>query len=105
MRSSPDSRMQAHQVECGAPQETVWIAEGLRQFEMVVVLADQQPHLLAGGFDFSGEFAVLALELGGLAGAVCDYQRRVQSIEMPYRAQRGDRCVIKRDVGIARRQP
>jgi hypothetical protein len=38
---SPNSRWQAHQVECGTPQQTVWIAEGLRQFEMVVVLADQ----------------------------------------------------------------
>src|SRR5580700_12039766 len=26
-------------------------------------------------------------------------------VEVPYRAQRGDRCVIKRNVGIARRQP
>jgi len=41
------------------------------------VLAHQQPHLLAGGFDRSGKFAVLALELGGLAGAVRDNQRRV----------------------------
>jgi class 3 adenylate cyclase len=54
-----------------------WLGQtrGLRQFKMVVVLADQQLHLLAGGFDLSGKFAVLALELGGLAGAVCDNQR------------------------------
>ena len=63
---------QARQLECRTPQETVWIAEGIRQFEVVVVLADQQPYLLAGGFDRSGEFAVLALEFGGLAGAVGD---------------------------------
>ena len=72
---------------------------------MVVLLAHQQLHRLAGGFDRGGKFAVLALELRGLAGAVGDDQRRVQSIEMPYRAQRRDRCVVKRDVGIARRQP
>jgi hypothetical protein len=32
---------------------------------MVVVLADQQPHLLTSVFDRSGKFAVLALKLGG----------------------------------------
>jgi hypothetical protein len=31
---------------------------------MVVVLADQQLHLLAGGFDCSSKFAVLALNSG-----------------------------------------
>jgi hypothetical protein len=67
---------QAHQVECGTPQETVWIAERLRQFEMVVVLAYQEPHLLADSFDCGGEFAVLALVLGGFTGAVGDDQRR-----------------------------
>jgi hypothetical protein len=80
MRASPGSRYQAHQVECGSPQEAVWIAEGLRQFEMVVVLADQQPHLLTSIFDRSGKFAVLALKLGGLAGAVRNNQRRLQSV-------------------------
>ena len=74
---SPNSRCQAHQVERGTPQETVRVAERLRQFEVVVVLSYKQPHLLAGGFDRNGKFAVLALKLGGLAGAVCDNRRRV----------------------------
>ena len=77
MRAPSGSRYQAHQVECGPPQEAVWIAEGLRQFEVVVVLADEQPHLLTGVFDRSGKFAVLALKLGGLASAVRDNYRRV----------------------------
>jgi hypothetical protein len=41
------------------------------------VLGDQQPHLLTGVFDRSGKLAVLALKLGGLAGAVRDNKRRV----------------------------
>jgi hypothetical protein len=44
---------------------------------MVVVLADQQLHLLTGVFDRSGKFAVLTLKLGGLAGPVRDNYRRV----------------------------
>jgi hypothetical protein len=44
---------------------------------MVVVLGDQQLHLLTGVFDRSGKFAVLALKLGGLASAVGDNYRRV----------------------------
>jgi hypothetical protein len=68
---------------------------------MVVVLADQKPRLLAGGFDRSGEFAVLALEFGGFAAAMGDDQRRVQPVEMPYRAQRRDRRVVECDIAVA----
>jgi DNA helicase-2/ATP-dependent DNA helicase PcrA len=39
---------------------------------VVVVLSGEQPHRLASGFDRAGEFAVLALELGRLAGALRD---------------------------------
>ena len=101
MRVLLDARLQAHQIERGPPEKTVWIAERLRQFEMVVMLADQQPHLLAGSFDRRSEFAVLTLELGGLTGAVSDDQRRVQSVEMPYRAQRPDRRVVELDIVAA----
>jgi hypothetical protein len=42
--SSEGSRSQAHQIERGTPQEPVWVAEGLRQFEVVVVLSHKQLH-------------------------------------------------------------
>jgi hypothetical protein len=47
------------------------------------MLADQQLHHLAAGFNRGGEFSILALEFASLAGAVGDHQRRVQPIEMP----------------------
>ena len=50
---------------------------GSPAIQMVVVLGDKQPHLLTSVFDRSRKFAVLALKLRGLAGAVCDNQRRV----------------------------
>jgi hypothetical protein len=49
---------------------------------MVVMLADRELHALAGGLDRGGELAVLALELGHLAGAVADDQRRRQLTEV-----------------------
>jgi hypothetical protein len=66
-----------YQVERGPPHQTVWIAEGLRQFKVVVVLSNKQLHRIFGGFDRGGKFAVLALELRGLAGAVRDNKGRV----------------------------
>ena len=68
---------------------------------MVVMLADQQLHDLAAGLNCSGEFAILALEFGSLAGAVGDDQRRVQPIDMSYWAQCGYSGVIERDVAAA----
>ena len=65
------------------------------------MLADQQLHHLAAGFNRSGEFAILALEFRSLAGAVGDDQRRVQPIEMPYWAQCGYSGVIERNVAVA----
>jgi hypothetical protein len=44
---------------------------------VVVVLSNKQLHRISGGFDRGGKFAVLALELRGLAGAVRDNKRRV----------------------------
>jgi hypothetical protein len=64
-----------------------------------------QLHRLSDGFHRGSKFAVPALKLGGLAGAVRDNERRVWSVEVPYWAQRSDRCVVKRDVRVARRQP
>jgi hypothetical protein len=54
-RSSPDTRYRAHQVECGTPQESVWIAEGLGQFEVIVILSQKQLDRLAGGFGRGGK--------------------------------------------------
>src|SRR4029077_13026482 len=62
-------------------------------------------HRLSYGFDRGGKFAVLALKFWGLAGAIGDDQRRLQSVEMPYRAQRRDRRVVELDIVAARRQP
>jgi hypothetical protein len=44
---------------------------------MVVVHGDQQLHLLARVFDRNGKLAILALKLGGLAGAVRNNYRRM----------------------------
>src|SRR5262245_10835987 len=76
-RSSLASRCQAHHFERRASEKAVGVAESLGQFKMVVVLADEEPHPLAGGLDHGGEFSVLALEFGGLAGAVGDDQLRL----------------------------
>ena len=70
--SSEGLRSQAHQIERGSPQETVWVAEGLRQFEVVVVLSHKQLHRFSSASDRGSKFTVLALKFGGLAGAICD---------------------------------
>src|SRR5207253_6086121 len=94
------SGRQAHQVERRLSEEAIGVAEGFGQFEVVVVLADHEAHWVAGGVHRGGEFAVLTLKVGGLAGAVGDDQRRYQAAEMPDRAQCGDRRVVEFDVGI-----
>src|SRR6202022_5096005 len=60
---------QTHQLERRPSEEAVGVAEGFGQFEMVIVLADQEPNLLAGVFNRGGEFAVLARKFGGLPRA------------------------------------
>src|SRR6516162_3750034 len=72
---------------------------------MIVMLADQEPHLFTGCFDRGGEFAVLPLEFGGLAGAVSYDHWRLQTVEMPNRAQCGDRRTVKPHIATACRQP
>jgi hypothetical protein len=80
MGSSRDAGFQADRVKRSPSPAPIVVAEGLWQFEVVVVRADQQPHRLASGFDGSDEFAGLAPEFGGLAGSICGDQRRLQSV-------------------------
>jgi hypothetical protein len=54
---------QVHLCEHRAPQETVRIREGLDDLEVVVALADEELHGLAGCLHRRGEVARLALEL------------------------------------------
>src|SRR5579862_3042392 len=86
-----------HKLKRRAAQEAVGVGQGFGQFEVVVVLADEEPRRLPGGGG-GGEFAVLALEFGGLAGAVGDNERRPQPVEMADRAELLDRRVVEPDV-------
>ena len=75
--TQPDSSLKQVSSSAALPKRPNGVAERFRQFEVILVLTDEQPYRLAGGFDPGGDFAVLALELGGFAGAICDNQRRV----------------------------
>ena len=58
------TRGELHLLECGTAKGAIRIAEGLRQFEMVVSFGDDELNWFPGGFDRRGELAGLALKLG-----------------------------------------
>jgi hypothetical protein len=76
------TRRELHLLERGTAEEAIGIAEGFRQFEMVVSFGDDELHGFACGFDRRGELAGLALKLRRLEGSVSDDDGRFQFIEM-----------------------
>src|SRR5438876_10877214 len=70
-RSAPG---EIHLIEHGGAEQPIGAAQRLRQFEMAVMLANDQLGRFAGGLDRGGEVACLALKLWRLVGPVSDDQ-------------------------------
>src|ERR1051326_9132523 len=81
----PLPALDLHLLQHRAAEEAQRIADHLGHLEVVVALGDQQRDRLPRRFDGGGEFAVLALELRCLEGAVGDDHRAVEPVEMALR--------------------
>src|SRR5439155_7562017 len=95
---------EAHLLEDRGAEQAVRVAQRLGQFQVAVMVADQQFNRLAGRLYRRGEIAGLTLEFRGLAGAIGNDQWCAQLVEVALRAQRRDHLVGEFDVGRAVRQ-
>ncbi len=78
---------ESHLPQLRAAGQPIGARQRLQQLEMVVALADEELRRLACRLQRREEVARLALELGRLAGAVGEDERRVERVEMALRAQ------------------
>src|SRR5262249_29332029 len=77
-----------HLLECYAAKQTIAIAKGFWQFEVIVSLGDDQLYRVVGSLDCRGELSGLALKLGRLESPMRKDERRIQFVEMALSAQR-----------------
>src|SRR5262249_36165105 len=77
-----------HLLECYAAKQTIGIAKGFWQFEVIVSLGDDQLYRLVGRLYCRGELSFLALELRRLESPLRQEERGIQFFKMTLSAQR-----------------
>src|SRR5215470_738266 len=87
-RANRSGGRELHHFKRGTPHDGVGIAQCLADLEVIVALAHDQLHRLAGGHERCSEVARLALKLWRLQSAVGKNERRVNPVDMALGGQR-----------------
>src|SRR5258708_6785415 len=100
-----DRSSELHHLEGGATQDGVGITQRLAELVVIVTLADDQLHGLAGGLERRREVARLALKFRGLQRAVGENQRGMDVPDVTLRGECLFHLIGELDIVASLREP